>query len=203
VTPTFASLGAKITHFGLASADGIVATPIGTSNGIPVFERETANGFFVVLEAVPGPNGTDVGQITFDWSSSDPNRLPHLLIVSSRALGNGSLAVCDDSPPSFIGGVPAVDPPSFGGSQFVANAINDFACRFTARAQSGDACTRNPTGDFGFVTLLPRVVQFCPTVGIGLELAFGLGDTTLTAIVRDEEGLPGAPQSIIVRVTGN
>jgi hypothetical protein len=190
-------------HFGIASADGIVATPIGSSNGAEIFQRSTASGFFVVIEAVPGPNGTNVGQETFNWSGSDPNRLPDLLIISSEALGNGSTTVCDDSPPSFIGGVPAVDPPSFGGTQFVANAINDFACRFTARNQSGDACTRGPTGDFAFVTGATKVVQFCPTVGIGLELAFPLGDTLLTAIVRDENGLPGAPRSIIIRVTGN
>jgi hypothetical protein len=139
-----------------------------------------------------------VGQVTFD-----PNGLPDFRIISARALGNGSTAVCDDQPPSFIGGVPAVDPPSFGGSQFVNNAINDFACRFTARGMSGDACTRTPTGDFGFITALPNVVQFCPTVGIGLELAFPLGDTFLSAIVFDENGLPGAPRSIIVRVTGD
>jgi hypothetical protein len=201
VTPTFSSLGAEITYFGIASADGNVATSTGSSNGIPIFERATAAGFFLVIEAIPGPNGSDVGQITFDWNGSDPNRLPDLLIVSSRALGNGSTAVCDDSPPSFIGGVPAVNPPSFGGTQFVANAINDFACRFTARNQGGDACTRTPGGDFGFVMNLPKTVQFCPTVGIGVELSFGLGDTMLTAIVRDEEGLPGAPRSIIIRVT--
>jgi hypothetical protein len=176
---------------------------VGTSGGVPIFERSTPQGFFVVIEAVPGPNGTSVGQVTFDWSASDPNRLPDLLIVSSRALGNGSTAVCDDSPPSFIGGVPAVNPPSFGGTQFVANAINDFACRFTARNQSGDACTRGPTGDFAFVTSGSRVVQFCPTVGIGFELALPLGDTRFTAIVRDQNGQPGAPASIIVRVTSN
>jgi hypothetical protein len=203
VTPTFSSLGAEITYFGIASADGNVAPSAGTSNGIPVFLRSVPSGFFLVIEAKPGPNGADVGQVTFDWSSSDPNRLPHLLIVSSRALGNGSTAVCDDSPPTFIGGVPAVDPPSFGGTQFVANAINDFACRFTARSSSGDACTRNPSGDFGFVMPAFKVVQFCPTVGIGLELAFPLGDTMLTAIVRDQDGQPGAPRSIIVRVTSD
>lgn len=202
VTPTFSSLGAKIVYLGVAAADGTVATPVGSSDGVPIFQRSTPNGFFIVIEAVPGPNGTNVGQITFDWSSSDPNRLPDLLIVSSRPLGDGSTAVCDDTSPGFIGGVPAVDPPSFGGTQFVANAINDFACRFTARNNAGDACTRTPGGDSGFVVGGTKAVQFCPTVGIGVELAFPLGDTRITAVVKDENGLPGMPQSIIIRVTG-
>jgi hypothetical protein len=106
-------------------------------------------------------------------------------------------------PPSFIGGVPAVNPPAFGGSQFVANAINDFSCRFNARTNTGDACTRTVTGDFGFVSSGPGIVQFCPTVGVGFEIAFPFGETTLTAIVKDEAGQPGQPASIIVRITGS
>jgi hypothetical protein len=124
------------------------------------------------------------------------------MIVSSRQLGNGSTAVCDDSAPTFIGGVPAVNPPAFGGSQFIANAINDFSCRFDARTNTADACTRTVTGDFGFVSSGPNLVQFCPTVGVGAELSFALGETTLSAVVKDDFGQPGLPVSIIVRITG-
>lgn len=173
-----------------------------TKAGIPVFERPVPQGFFIVVEAIRGPSGLNPGTSTFDWSPSNPNVLPDFMIVSSSALGNGSTAVCDDTPPSFIGGVPAVDPPAFGGSQFVANAINDFSCRFDARTISNDACTRTSSGDSGFVSSGPNLVQFCPTVGIGVEIAFPLGETTLTAIVRDDLGQPGLPVSIIVRITG-
>ena len=55
---------------------------------------------------------------------------------------------------------------------------------------------------FGFVSFGPALVQFCPTVGIGAELAFPQGETRLTAIVKDDFGQPGLPASIIVRVTG-
>jgi hypothetical protein len=179
-----------------------LATPVGTKEGKPVFERPVRQGFFIVVEAIRGPSGLNPGTSTFDWNASNPNVLPDFLIVSSLQLGNGSTAVCDDMPPSFIGGVPAVNPPAFGGSQFVANAINDFSCRFSARTNSSDACTRTVTGDFGFVSSGQGLVQFCPTVGVGVENAFPVGETTLTAIVKDVFGQPGLPASIIVRVTG-
>jgi hypothetical protein len=170
--------------------------------GLPVFARPVPQGFFIVVEAITGPSGRMPGTSTFDWSASNPNVLPDFMIVSSSKLGNGSPAVCDDTPPSFIGGVPAVNPPAFGGSQFVANAINDFSCRFDARTTSSDACTRTITGDYGFVSSGLNLVQFCPTVGVGVEIAFPLGETTLTAIVKDDFGQPGLPVSIIIRITG-
>jgi hypothetical protein len=180
-----------------------VPTPNTTVQGIPVFVRPVPQGFLIFVEAIPGPSNFDVGESTFDWSPSQPDRLPHFQIVSSRNLGNGSTAVCDINPPSFLGGVPAVEPPVFGGSQFAANAINDFSCRFTARKSDNEACTRNRFGEAELITGGSDVVQFCSTVAVGQEVAFPLGDTYLTARALDEIGQPGLPKTIIIRVTGD
>ncbi len=138
--------------------------------------------------------------MTFNWNPFDWNVLPDLQIVTSRALGNGSTDVCDIGPlPLPLGGVPAVDPPSFGGSQFASNAINDLSCRFGARGSSGEACTRNEFQEDSFVKPT-TTLQFCTEIGVGMEIAFPPGDTRLTVRVRDVIGQPGLPASMIVRV---
>ena len=90
----------------------------------------------IYLEAMPGvsrPAGRHASRST--RTRAIPTVLPHFQIVASRALGNGSAAMCDDRAPAEpIGGVPAVNPPMFGGSQAVSNAINDLSCRFDARS---------------------------------------------------------------------
>ncbi len=175
-------------------------TPISAEDGTPIFRRTLPQGFFIVLEARPGPSGKPVATSTFNWSPSDPTVLPDLQMVVSRPLGNGSTAVCDrGETPDFIGGVPAVDPPLFGGSQFAANAVNDLTCRFDARRASTDACTKNRFQEERFVNLA-STVQFCTSVGVGIEMAFPPGDTRVTARVRDSLGQPGLPASIIVRI---
>ena len=184
----------------MARADGLVTQPIGTAgDGTPIFERPLGFGFFLYVEARPGQGGRPVGQNTFNSALDDPNLLPNLQVVVSRPLGNGSSAVCDDGPDPPIGGVPAVDPPMFGGSQASANAINDLACRFNARATTGDACTRNNQQDPSFVVASTRV-QFCPAVGVGSEIAFPVGDTRVTVRVTDIIGQPGPAKSVIIRV---
>ena len=201
ITPTFATIGAEISYFGVADANGQIDSPVGTAaDGTRIFERPLPQGFFVVIEAKPGSSRRPVGSQTFNWSPSDPNLLPDLQLVSSRALGNGSAAVCDDGTPPNLGGVPAVDPPQFGGTQSSANAINDLSCRFDARKTASDACTRNQFQTESFVDPT-TTVQFCPRVSIGAEIAFPLGDTRLTVRARDSLGQPGHPASIIVRVT--
>jgi hypothetical protein len=193
VTPTFQTIGPTVTFLGVARADGQPTTPIGTApDGTPIFQRPLGYGFFLVVEAAPGPSGRPVGTQTFN-----ANGLPNLQIVVSRPLGNGSPAVCDATAP-MIGGVPAVDPPDFGGSQASTNAINDLGCRFDART-ADTACTRNASEYPAFVA--PRTtVQFCPTVDVGAEIAFPAGDTRVTARVTDAVGQPGMPASIIIRV---
>jgi hypothetical protein len=187
---------------GIHRADGTMVGHVGVAadGKTRIFERQVPFGFFIVIEAARGMSNSPVGQVTFDWSPSDPNVLPNLRLFVSRAIGNGSLAVCDDGPEQPIGGVPAVDPPMLDGSQRVSNAVNDLGCRFEARTQSDLACTRNASQEPAFVNPRPGLVQFCPIIGIGSELAFAVGETRVTAIVTDVLGQPGPPESIIIRV---
>jgi hypothetical protein len=185
---------------GVARADGQVTQPFATAgDGTPIFVRQVGFGFFLYIEARPGSGTRPVGQVTFNSDLGDPNVLPNLQITVSNPLGNGSAAVCDDGPDPPIGGVPATNPPMFGGTQAAANAINDLSCRFNARTTSGDACTRNSQQDPSFVAVGTRV-QFCPSVGVGSEIAFPIGDTRVTARITDVLGQPGPAASIIIRV---
>jgi hypothetical protein len=189
-----------ITYFGIARADGIVTSPVGvTGEGYPIYERAVPQGFFVVVEGKPGPDLRPVATSTFNWLPGDPNLLPDFMIVASRLLGNGSSLVCDDGSSGPPGGVPAIHPASFGGSQASANAINDLACRFSARSNAADACTRDFSALSVFVDS-STTVQFCPRVGIGSELAFPVGDTELTVRLRNTQGQVGFASTIVVRV---
>ena len=55
------------------------------------------------------------------------------------------------------------------------------------------------SADYGF-TNAGATVQFCTSLGVGIELAFPFGDTIVCARVRDVAGQPGQPSSIAVRV---
>jgi hypothetical protein len=183
----------------VARADGLPVTSIGPEvAGYPTYLRPPS-GFLIYIEARPGISGRPVGTTTFASSPSDPNVLPDLQVLVSRALGNGSAAVCDAGPSPPIGGVPASATRVFDGTQAVANAINDLGCRFDARTASMLACTRDGFGTYRF-TNPASTVQFCTSPGIGAELAFPLGDTIVSARVRDVVGQPGLPSSIAIRV---
>ena len=184
----------------MARADGRVVRSIGPDDrGYPTFLRP-ASGFLIYLEAKPGVSRRDVGTVTFRSDPSDPSVLPDAQFEVSRPLGNGSTAVCDRGPPPNIGGVPAVNSQGFGGSQADSNAINDLSCRFDARTASGLACTRDAFQQVeGFVSN-DSTVQFCSSPGVGSEIAFPPGDTTVTARVLDIVGQPGPPASIVIRV---
>jgi hypothetical protein len=201
-SPTFTprTIGGEITAFGVARADGQPVASIGPQDdGFLTYVRPPS-GFLIYIEAKPGISGLPVGTVTFDFDADDPNILPDLQILLSRAIGDGSSAVCDDGPPPLsIGGVPATVPVAFGGSPAAAAAINDFACRFDARGSSAQACTRDTFGVDGFTNPESRL-QFCTSPGVGAELAFSLGDTIVTARVRDIAGQPGLPRSIAIRV---
>jgi hypothetical protein len=187
----------------VARADGRPVATIGREDhGYLTFVRPPS-GFLIFLEAMPGDSRRPVGTVTFNSSATDPSILPHFQILTSRALGNGSTVICDVGPaPNAIGGVPAVVPATFGGSQAASNAINDLACRFDARS-SLTACTRDPFTQTEGFTAAGTTVQFCTRIGVGAELAFLLGDTILTARVLDDLNQPGPPQSIVIRVLGN
>lgn len=202
ITPTQAPSGPWITFFGLASADGIASAPDGVDpqDGTPIYEQFPPQGFLIIVEAKRGTSGRLPGTSTFNWAASDPTLLPDFQLIASRDLGNGSVKVCDNTPGN-LGGVPAVNPPSFGGSQSVANSINDMGCRFDARTTSGDACTVNAaTRDPGFVVKSESTTQFCSSPGVGSEIGFPVGDTRLSVRILDDLGNPGPPATIIVRV---
>ncbi len=167
-------------------------------DGYPTFVRPPS-GFIIYLEAKPGISGRQLGTSTFNYAMNDPNVLPDLQVVVNRPLGNGSPAVCDDGPAPPIGGVPATVPRAFGGTQAIANAINDLGCRFDGRSSTMLACTRDSFGNYGF-TNAASTVQFCTSPGVGAELAFAVGDTIVCARVRDVLGQPGQPSCIAVRV---
>jgi hypothetical protein len=168
-------------------------------DGYPTYVRP-ASGFIIYVETKPGISGLRAGTVTFNSNPGDPNVLPDLQIIVSRPLGDGSAKVCDEGPrPLPIGGVPAIVPPAFGGSQAVSNAINDLACRFDARTASQQACTVD--GFFSYAFTDPRSTnQFCTSPGVGSEIAFPTGDTIVTARVRDVVGQPGLSKSIAIRV---
>ncbi len=193
------TIGPRVSYFALARADGSILEPSGTTpGGIPVYVRPSGAGFYLVIEGAPGPSGAPVGLSTF---REDLASLPDLQIVASRALGDGSTAVCDVTPPG--GGVPAVDPADFSSTPAIIAAINDFACRFRdgqgnpSGVGPADACTLFPSGDFGFVNP-GSTVQYCAQVS--RFIAFPEGDTVLTARLRDILGNVGAEAQIVVRV---
>lgn len=204
-------LGPKVTFFGLATADDLLIQPIGTSiDGIPIYERMGGSGWRIIVEGKPGASGAKIGVGgTFPAVSQSPYR-SDLQIQANRQLGDGSTYVCDRGPQLPIGGIPAVNPPDFGLSDAISDAINDFACRFEAHSESGSACTQFGSG-FAFVMMPPRVpnddpsawsrMQFCSVPAVGFEMRFPPGqDTLLTVRMVDVLGNPGNQAQIIVRV---
>lgn len=193
-----------ITYFGVVRADDtLVDSTDTTPDGVPIYERSFGSGFSLVLEARPGGTKSDLDPSTFN-SNPDARLLPGLQIEASRQLGDGSSAVCDDTAPT-LGGVPAVDPPDFSPTQVVVNAINDFACRFkdgfglySGRTKLQDACTTFEDGGFRF-TAAGTTIQYCGL--INEAVSFPLGDTVVTARVRDVAGNISLPSQIVVRVT--
>jgi hypothetical protein len=129
--------GPIITFFGLATADGHVLQPATTdAQGNPVYAIPYGSQFFIVVEAKAGTSRLPPGTILSNSDLSDPSARPDLQIIADRDLGNGSTLVCDAGPAPRIGGVPGINPPTFDiTSQKVADALNDFACRFADQAR--------------------------------------------------------------------
>ena len=196
-----------ITFFGVANGDDVLVLPVDTAqDGTSIYERDAYN-FSLVIEGRPGGTRSPIGTSTFNWNASDPSVLPYLLIEASEPLGpNPTTTVCDDSAGMF-GGVPETDPPDFSLTQNVANVINDFACRFKdgsgapagRNAQDADAvCTKFLPGEV-YHSVDPRsTIQFCGL--ITPPIAFPVGDTRVTARVRDVAGNRSAVSTIIIRV---
>jgi hypothetical protein len=175
-------------------------------NGIPVWYTQGGERGLIVVEARRGNNNVNPG--TFfpvrNFTSDPPPERPSLQIQADRALGVppkvGSLDVCDEGMPPPVGiggGVPAVAPPNFGESQFITNALNDYACRFSFAISSADACSKNVNGIFAFLGGAGTRVQYC--YNTDQIVAFPLGDTILSVQVLDLNGNPGPVAKIKVR----
>ena len=191
--------GPPITFFGVASADDSLQDPTGTdANGVPIYQRTFGFGFTLVVEA----------KGRFDSADSHPGRtfvdggVPDLMIQSNRNLGNGSPAVCDINPPNR-GGVPAINPPQLENPAAIADALNDFGCRFMngtggfSGRSCGEACVRFDDGEFHCKSD-DSDAQFCAPVDP--PMAFPSGDTLVTVRARNLSGEMGPPAQIIIRV---
>jgi len=197
--------GPVITFFGLARADDTLIEPAGhDSAGVPIYTRAVGGSFRIVVEAAPGASGGLPGSRAFEPDGTTP---PALQIGSSRPLGNGSPEVCDRTPPE-IGGIPAIDPPTFASTPEAIAALNDFGCRFLdgageprGRSSTVDSCVLMPSGSgtYAFVSPATRM-QFCALVDT--SFAFPPGDTLLTVRLLDGNGDPGPAAHLIVRIPG-
>jgi hypothetical protein len=171
-----------------------------------VWESQGGARGLIVIEAARGGNNQQPGTnfpVT-GYAPFPPFEAPSLQLEATRPLGVppkvGSLDVCDTGlpPPQGIGGgIPAINPPSFDLTQFNVNAWNDYACRFTFSINSGDACSRNASGNTAYLGQLTRV-QYC--YNADQIAAFQEGDTILTLRVLDHGGVPGPTAQIKVRV---
>jgi len=203
-TPTTVpAVGPRIHTFSLAAADDSLFGPTAEVNGIPVFELPFGRAFRIIVEAGFGDSLLNPGNDTFRVGGA-----PSFQIQSTRPLGNGSTQVCDGESP-VPGGVPGIDPPSFDATATVANALNDFGCRFVDGAQEtvgrgcneAQACLRFEDGNFGCASAA-ATVQFCSQVISAVE-EFPVGDTMLSVRVLEAVGpmpRPGEVRQIIVRV---
>jgi len=186
-------IGPEITFLGITRADGKNIDPIGYDDqGRPIYETYVGSGFQLVVEGKPGKSGDDVGRRLFAHSPTDPTLRPDLEIQVNRPLGDGSPAVCDRNRP-HIGGVPAIDPPSFAETQKIADALNDLSCRFEIFTESESACTMNQYEDWQFKNP-ETTVQFCMMVA--RAWSFPVGKTLLSARLRDRSGNPGPIRQI-------
>jgi hypothetical protein len=201
-TPTPSGDAPEISHLGLASAEDFPLEPSGLDpQGRPVFVRPAGHGFTLIVEGRAGRAGPPA-EDAFRHDPQDPSVLPGLQVILSRALGDGSSAVCDDTLPN-VGGVPATEPLAFAPTQAVTDAINDLGCRVRDRmgrpeAYGGAACTRSDTpGVPDYVGTNTRS-QFCLPIAKGW--AFAAGDTIVAARVANALGAAGEPREIVVRV---
>jgi hypothetical protein len=192
------SAGPEVVFFGVLRADGTVVDPNGVDeSGRPVYDRPFGSGFSLVVEAKRGASAKVVGEATF----SEPG-CPDLQVQVTRPLGDGSPAVCDSVPPDD-GGVPAIDPPDLDDDPAACNALNDLGCRFVDGAghpqgrQCSEGCVLFPSADLGCVSP-GAITQFCALIAKSAE--FAIGETLVTARVRDVEGNLGPPAQIIVRI---
>ncbi len=188
VTPVpGAPVGPVVTFFGAARADGLPVEPESVdAKGIPTYLSQAGSGFILVVEGKPGSGGFEVGRRIFVHSETNASLRPDLEIQANRDLGDGSPKVCDRRRPE-LGGIPKISPPGFDGGQAVADALNDFSCRFETFIESDFSCTVNKLGNYAFVGT-DTTTQFC--VIVAKSFAFRTGVTEVRVRRRDGKGNP-------------
>lgn len=194
----------KITFFGVLNTNKAIVDPVDMDGIIPIYQRPSA-GFTLVVEGRPGGTRAAVGTSVFNSKLNDPTVLPDLQIIASNNLGNGSFAVCDDSP-DMPGGVPGV--PDFAPTQMVADAINDLACRFLDGSGTpggrgpNDACIVFEDDPVLFHFKDPTsTVEFCGEINQG-AVPFPKDETLVSVRLRDIAGHLSAVAQLIIRVPG-
>ncbi|MBI3785984.1 MAG: hypothetical protein HY270_21540 [Deltaproteobacteria bacterium] len=198
LTPTATPLiGPIVTAFEVADASGQFNNAIATdSKGRKIFSRTAGSGFVLFIEGRPGPSLLPIGTDVFSPKANDPAAQPDLQLITGKPLGDGSVAVCDNSFPT-LGGVAAATPGDYTPVQSTTDALNDFGCRFRVYAETDFACTQDSTGNFVFRSP-SSTVQFCTLVSDALT--FPGGDTILSARLRDTAGNAGPAVELVVRV---
>lgn len=211
-TPTVTStpaIGPTVTFFGVTSADDTLQPPTATApGGIPIYQRPFGFGFSLVVEAsagvaqCPPPDGP---VCPVEGGTFASGGVPDLQVQATRPLGDGSASVCDNGSgdPPLFGGVPGIDPPQLEQPSAIADALNDFGCRFidgtgnpTGR-RCNLACVRFEDGEFHCIDEGTEF-QFCAPIPMPLQ--FPDGDTLVTVRVRDAGGNLGPPAQLILRV---
>jgi hypothetical protein len=191
------SIGPIVTFAGIARADGFKVNPTGkNAQGYPIYHNSVGSGFLIVVEGKPGISNLEVGKSIFRHEPGDPTARPDLEIEVNRALGNGSPAVCDSRKPT-IGGIPAVNPPSFAETAEISAALNDLSCRFESFIESNASCTVDASGDFSFLNEKESKTQFCMVVARSWN--FQDGDTLVSVRLRDVEGNPGPTAHFVLQ----
>jgi hypothetical protein len=190
------AVGPIVTFAGAARADGQGMPPSSkTAQGVPVYNSVVGSGFMIVVEGKPGISNLEVGRSIYRYDANDPMQRPDIQIEVNRPLGDGSAEVCDARRPK-IGGIPAINPPSWADTQQISNTLNDMGCRFETFIESNASCTLEKSGDFSFLNAKESKVQFCMVVAKSWN--FPEGETLVSVRLRDVEGNPGPVSTFIV-----
>jgi hypothetical protein len=126
-----------------------------------------------------------------------------LQIESSRFLGTPTPATCPPEPGVTVTGIQGFDPPNFGPSQAVTNALQDFAEGFNYVTTSSGACTYDGNGNFGYLNPLPTpndssIRQYCHLVS-STSAPFPPEGTVLTVQLQDTAKNIGPTAQIVVK----
>jgi len=190
------AVGPIVTFAGAARADGQGMPPSSkNAQGVPVYNSVVGSGFMIVVEGKPGISNLEVARSIYRYDPNDPMQRPDIQIEVNRPLGDGSAEVCDARRPK-IGGIPAINPPSWADTQQISNTLNDMGCRFETFIESNASCTLEKSGDFSFLNAKESKVQFCMVVAKSWN--FPEGETLVSVRLRDVEGNPGPVTTFIV-----